>query len=275
MSNQNVEEITQIELFGEKFNIYGNINNPLFLAVDIAEMIEYSVDKTHQMLDLVDDEEKLTDTIYRSGQNREMWFVTEYGLYELLMQSRKPLAKRFKLAIKNLLKQIRLGNYKPRSISSDKNNGVTFYNAKIIYRNFSGEASTYNRAGDRNFGIVVDDQATLDLLTKDGWNVKRLKPRDEDEEPKYFIPVTVRYDNFPPKVYKISGRKKTLLDEESVGSLDFDELDTVDVTITPSNWEMNGKTGVKAYLKTMFATLVQDELAAKYADDYDEGLPFE
>ena len=274
MSERKLEEITQVNIFGEKFNIYGDINNPLFLAVDIAEMIEYSVDKTHQMLELVDDDEKLTDTIYRSGQNREVWFITEFGLYELLMQSRKPLAKRFKLAIKNLLKEIRLGTYRPRSVSTTRDNCVTFYNARIIFRNFSGEGTTYNRAGDRNFGIVVDDQAILGLLMKNGWNVKPLKSRDEDEEPRYFIPVAVRYDNFPPKVYKISGRRKTLLDEESVGSLDFDELENVDVTISPSNWEMNGKKGVKAYLKTMFATLVQDELAAKYAEDEEE-LPFE
>lgn len=275
MNELNLEEVTQVAILGEKFNIYGDINNPLFLAADVAEMIEYSSDKVHQMLDLVDDDEKLLDTMYRSGQNREMWFITEYGLYELLMQSRKPLAKRFKLAIKNILKQIRLGTYtSARRIAVNKNGCVTFYNAKIIFRNFSGEETKFNKKGDRNFGIVIDDLSLLDSLTEGGWNVKPLKSRDENEEPKYFIPVTVRYDNFPPKAYKISGRIETLLDEESVGSLDFDEFETVDVTISPSKWDVSGKTGIKAYLKTMYATLVQDELAAKYAKDQEE-LPFD
>ena len=269
----NEVETTNVVIFGEPFDIYGNVNDPLFLAADVAEMIEYSPDKIGQMLENVDDNEKLTDTIYRAGQNREMWFVTEYGLYELLMQSRKPLAKKFKLAIKNLLKQVRLGTYvPPRRVMKDRNNGYTFYNAKIIFRNFSGEKSDFNRSGDRNFSIVIDDSMLADSLRAEGWNIKPLKSRDENEEPKHHIPVTVRFDNFPPKVFKISGRVKTQLDQEAVGSLDFDEFANVDVTITPSDWEMNGKTGRKAYLKTMFVTLVEDELTAKYADD--EPLPF-
>lgn len=264
------DEIRQVTLFGEQFNIYGDIEKPMFLAIDIAEMIEYSPDKTHQMLELVDDDEKLIDTIYRAGQNRDMWFVSEFGLYELLMQSRKPLAKRFKLAVKNLLKQIRLGEYNQTRTFRKTGDCYTFYNAKIIFRNFSGEGSTFNRPGDRNFSIVVDNQAMADKLVSDGWNVKMLKARDESEEPKWFIPVAVRYDNFPPKIWKISGQTKTLLDEESVGSLDFDELEKVDVTITPSKWEMSGKSGIKAYVKTMFATLVLDELTESYLED----LPF-
>lgn len=49
-----------------------------------------------KMLSVVDDGEKLKRTLYVSGQNREMWFLTEDGLYEVLMQSRKPIAKKFK-----------------------------------------------------------------------------------------------------------------------------------------------------------------------------------
>ena len=100
VNENDVAEVKTITLLNTNFNVYGTIDNPLFLAVDVAEMIDYSVDKTHQMLELVDDDEKLIDTIYRSGQKREVWFLTENGLYELLMQSRKPLAKRFKLEIK-------------------------------------------------------------------------------------------------------------------------------------------------------------------------------
>ena len=93
---------------GHELTIYGTKEAPLFLAVDISKMIDYSVGKTGQMLDCVDPDEKLTTTIYRSGQRREMWFLTEYGLYEVLMQSRKPVARRFKSSVKRILKDIRL-----------------------------------------------------------------------------------------------------------------------------------------------------------------------
>ena len=280
MSNQvderELEEVTGVVIFGENFNIYGDINNPLFLGVDVAAMIEYDPDKVGQMLELVDDDEKLTDTIYRGGQRRQVWFVTEYGLYELLMQSRKPLAKKFKLVIKNILKQIRMGTYEqPRRVTTSGNGCRTFYNARLIFRNFAGEPSQYNKAGDRNFGLVVDDLLLADQLMAEGWNLKPLKQRDEDDTPKFQIPVAVRYDNFPPKVYKISGKRKTLLDEDAVGSWDNEDFATVEVTISPSSWTMNGKTGVKAYLKVMFVTLAQDELSAKYSDDEEDEMPFE
>ena len=278
MSNEvdvkDLEEVTEVVIFGEKFNIYGNIEAPLFLGIDVAEMIEYDPDKVGQMLELVDDEEKLTDTIYRAGQKREMWFVTEFGLYELLMQSRKPLAKRFKLAVKNVLKQIRMESYtlNRKGIVPGANGCYTFYDARIIYRNFSGKESKFNKAGDRNFGIIIDDLAMADKMAAEGWNIKPLPARSEEEEPKCWIPVALRFDRVPPKVFKKSGRIKTRLDEESVGSLDYDEYAKVDVTITPSHWEVKGEKGTKAYVKTMFVTLAEDDLTSMYGED--EELPF-
>lgn len=267
----NEVQTTELELFGEQFAIYGDINEPLFLAADIANMIEYDPDKVNQMLNLVDEDEKLTDTIYRSGQNREMWFLTEYGVYELLMQSRKPLAKKFKVGIKKLLKQIRLGIYvPPRRQTKNDQGGYTFYNAKIIFRNFSGEKDL-NKMGRRSFSILIDDSDFANKLLNEGWNVKPLKRRDEEEEQKFHVPVAVRYDYKPPKIYKISGKVKTLLDEEAVSSLDYDEFANVDVTIVPSNWNVNGKSGTKAYVKTMMISLVDDELMDSYTD---EELPF-
>ena len=280
MSNEvdvrNLEEVTEVVIFGEKFNIYGNIESPLFLGIDVAEMIEYDTDKVGQMLELVDEEEKLTDTIYRGGQKREMWFLTEFGLYELLMQSRKPLAKRFKLAVKNVLKQIRMESYASSrtGITPSSKGCYTFYNARIIFRNFSGKGSKFNKEGDRNFGLIIDDPAYVDIFSAEGWNVKQLAARSEDEEPRYWIPVALRYDRFPPKIYKKSGRVKTKLDDESVGSLDYDEFEKVDVTISPSHWDVNGDKGIKAYVKTMFVTLVEDELASMYGEDDEEELPF-
>lgn len=91
----------------ENFNaiIYGTAEEPLFLARDIAEMLE--IKNNRDMLNNVDDDEKLMSAVSTSGQNRQMWFLTESGLYEVLMQSRKPKAKEFKRKVKEILKTIR------------------------------------------------------------------------------------------------------------------------------------------------------------------------
>lgn len=107
--------------FGYSLTIYGDVENPLFLASEVAEMIEYSGDSINKMLSMVDDDEKLNGKIFRSGQNREMWFLTEDGLYELLMRSTKPIAKDFKRAIKALLKDIRLERHKALLTTAEAN----------------------------------------------------------------------------------------------------------------------------------------------------------
>lgn len=98
--------IKQTTVLNQELNIYGTPEEPLFLAQDVANWIEHS--KASVMLDSIDDEEKLKETIFTSGQNREMWFVTEDGLYEVLMQSRKPIAKQFKKNVKKILKELRM-----------------------------------------------------------------------------------------------------------------------------------------------------------------------
>lgn len=105
------------KVLGKGFVIYGDINDPLFLAKDVADWIEYD-GRTGQMLESVDDDEKLMNKIYASGQKRNMWFLTEDGLYEVLMQSKKPIAKAFKKEVKHILKNIRRegGHLTPQKI---------------------------------------------------------------------------------------------------------------------------------------------------------------
>ena len=108
-------------IFEKRFRIYGDFENPLFLAKDVAKWIDYDKDKVGQMLNTVDDEEKITLPIYYSGQVRNMWFLTEDGLYEVLMQSRKPAAKQWKKKVKEILKKIRkTGTYNKQLIPAQQ-----------------------------------------------------------------------------------------------------------------------------------------------------------
>lgn len=114
-----LEIIDERVVLDKEFRIYGDFENPLFLAKDVAEWIEHS-DST-EMLKNVDDEEKLNSVILSAGQRREVTMLTEDGLYEVLMQSRKPIAKQFKKQVKAILKEIRkTGEYQTPRKKSEK-----------------------------------------------------------------------------------------------------------------------------------------------------------
>lgn len=150
---------------------------------------------------------------------------------------------------------------------------IVVENARLIFKNFAGEESKFNRAGNRNFCVILDGDSAEDLRQM-GWNVKALRPREDEDEPTYYLQVTVAFGNFPPKVVMISGKTKTVLDEESIDTLDYAEITNVDLIIRPYHWEVNGKEGIKAYLKTMYVTIEQDVFAGKYDCLNDEDLPF-
>lgn len=97
--------LNEQEVLGKQFRVYGTAEESLFVANDVADWIEHS--NVTEMLRGIDDDEKLVSTILRAGQNRQMNMLTENGLYEVLMQSRKPIAKQFKKEVKEILKTIR------------------------------------------------------------------------------------------------------------------------------------------------------------------------
>ena len=139
-------------------------------------------------------------------------------------------------------------------------------NARLIYRNFAGAGSKFNREGDRNFAIIIEDQETANKLAELGWNVKIKPPRDADDEPFMFLPVKVKFNDRGPNVYLISGDNRVTLDEESVECLDDVDILNVDLDIRPYDWEVNGKSGRTAYLQSICVTQEVDRFAARIAE---------
>lgn len=135
--------------------------------------------------------------------------------------------------------------------------------ARIVYRNFSGTGSKFNREGDRNFAVVIPDQDIADELVNRGWNVKIKPPRDEDDTPFMFLPVKIKFNERGPKVYLQSGDKTVELDEESVDCLDDVDILGVDLDIRPYDWEVNGKQGRTAYLQSIHVVQEIDRFAAR------------
>lgn len=145
------------------------------------------------------------------------------------------------------------------------NKNIVIENARIGFRNFSGEEGKFNPKGRRNFCVFLESDLG-ETLQDDGWNVKWLDPRDEGDDPQAYLQVAVSYDNIPPKIIMITSGGKTVLNNDTIDVLDWAEIENVDLIIRPYNWEVNGKTGVKAYVKSMYVTIVEDEFAYKYND---------
>jgi hypothetical protein len=116
---------------------------------------------------------------------------------------------------------------------------------------------------------VLLDEKTADMMAADGWNVKMLKPRDDDGEetaPQAYLPVAVNFRGRPPRIVMITSRNRTTLDESQVETLDWVDILNVDLIVRPYEWTVNGKSGIKAYLQSMYITIEEDPLEAKYSE---------
>lgn len=147
---------------------------------------------------------------------------------------------------------------------------VVLEDVRLIFRNFAGRASDFNAEGDRNFAILLDER-TADTLASDGWNVKTRVGREEGDPPIFYLPVGLKYRARdgrrlkPPRVVMITSRNRTSLTEDEVEMLDWSDILRCDVVIRPFEWVLGAKSGLKAYLKSMFVTIDEDPLERKYA----------
>lgn len=146
-------------------------------------------------------------------------------------------------------------------------NTVLMEGVQIIFRNFAGKEGQYNREGDRNFAVLLDDK-TAQMMSEDNWNVKWLRPRsdEEDEAPQAYLPVSVNFKGRPPRIVLITSRGRTNLDESSIETLDWVDIINVDLIVRPYEWTVNQKSGIKAYLQSIYVTIEEDPLEIKYSE---------
>lgn len=144
--------------------------------------------------------------------------------------------------------------------------------ARIIYRNFAGVASKFNREGDRNFSVIIPNEELCEALVNDtnefgvGWNVKIKPPRDDDEAPFMYLPVKVKFNGRGPKIYLVTGDRENELDEDMVDILDDIEIRSVNLDIRPYDDTINGKPFRAAYLHSMEVVQEIDRFAARYSN---------
>lgn len=152
-------------------------------------------------------------------------------------------------------------------MASVADNTVLMEGVRIVFRNFTGKEGQYNRAGDRNFHVLLEDDVANAML-EDGWNVKWMTPRedDEDDHSQAHLQVSVNYKGRPPRVVMITSRGRTNLDESTIELLDWADIENVDLIVRPYTWEVNAKTGIKAYLQSLYITVEEDALERKYGE---------
>jgi hypothetical protein len=146
---------------------------------------------------------------------------------------------------------------------------VVMEGKRIVFRNFAGKEGQYNAEGKRNFNVLLDAEEA-ELMKADGWNIKYLEPREEGDIRQARLEVSVKFGKGrPPRIILITSKGKTPLGEGEVQLLDWADIINTDLIIRAYEWEVNSKTGVKAYMNAGYFTIREDALELKYADTPD------
>ena len=151
---------------------------------------------------------------------------------------------------------------------------VVLEDVEIRFPNFAGKEGQYNRAGDRNFSIVLDPlKHDIERMQSDGWNVKHRVSRDAEEgdDGWYYMHVKVSYNEKaqPPKIILVTRengkiKNRTPLGEDEIDILDWAEVINADLIIAPYDWTVRGDHGRSAYLRSLYVEIYLDPLALKY-----------
>ena len=151
---------------------------------------------------------------------------------------------------------------------------ITIRGGHLKYRNFRGLSNDYNKEGDRNTRIVIDEKLAQDLIAAGVDGVKINPPREEGDAPECLLRLLVRYyyeeDGTPsssnPNVWLVTknGRKRLL--EKQVGNVDTADIDHVDAVFRIASWKYGQKRGLHCKLVSLFCTLIEDPLEEEYKD---------
>ena len=144
---------------------------------------------------------------------------------------------------------------------------VSLEGVQIGFRNFEGREGMYNKKGERSFAVFLDHELA-EQMAADGWNVKFPKVNDTMDPDEYtrqpYLQVSVGFDFYPANVFLISNETITKISEDEVAMLDWAEIENVDLVLRPYEWSVNRNSGIKAYLKAGYFTIVADKFAQKY-----------
>lgn len=139
--------------------------------------------------------------------------------------------------------------------------------ARLIFKNFQGKGTQYNAEGNRNFGVLLDDDLA-EQLERDGWKVRYLNPKEDDPDQyrQPWLSVKVKFDPYPPIAVLITSRGKKKLTEETIDQLDWSRIRNCDLIIRPYNYPelANRPAGVAAYLKAIYITIEENRFEEKY-----------
>lgn len=153
---------------------------------------------------------------------------------------------------------------------------ITVEEAVVLYRNFEGVEKDYNKPGDRNFCIILPE-SVAELMARDGYNIKRRKPREDDDEAGAigdpYVQIKVSFKGRAPEIYMIGSktRNRRTITEDLLWILDGVEIVSCDLRFSPYNWNVRGETGVSAYLRKMYVTFYEDALDLKHAETINDG----
>lgn len=151
---------------------------------------------------------------------------------------------------------------------------IEIENATIRWTNFSGRPDKFNVNGGKRYFTLFLTPELEQIFLEEGYNVRYLE-NDENMERQPIVQCTLKYGEISPNIYMVTSKRKTLMEESNVGLLDNCEIANVDLIIRPYNWEVGSKTGVSAYVKTMYCTIVEDSFASKYDfEDEPVEMPF-
>ena len=150
-------------------------------------------------------------------------------------------------------------------------NNITIKDAKLIFKNFRALPDKFDKNGTCRFSILLDEDTAFSVeFIEQGLNVKPLRRRNEEDPQMYHIPVKVNFESRrPANVVMLNdiNDKRTVLDKDSIGILDGSYIKRADCVLNLYRWDVNGKTGVTAYLQTLYATIELDPIEAMYAED--------